>query len=402
MEKRKIIITGKNYAFILGFIRAFKNIEYEIIVLSTANKINDNLKSKIKSFICGKQADESSKYVSEYHYIGKNKEKMMEYISRYSNKELKPFIVPTDDYTLSMFDSEYQSLSNNFILPNIKNKTGEINKYLDKKVQKELAKKCGLNVAESYDLNYLEKEDKIKFPVFVKPQTSFKGNKHDMSKCNNMSELKSFVEKHSYNNQCPLLIEQFLDIENEYGILGCSYNGKIFIPGIIKKIKIGKGAQEGVTLIGETNRFDQNSELYKKIYKFISTMNFNGLFDIEMSKANGEYYFSEINLRFGVYGYALTKVGANIPLAYVNLVLNKSIDNTIDVEKKTFINERVCLENLKEGIIDFKEYKKNMKAVDFCFTKDSNDIKPYISFKKREFIQFIKAKLKKIKKANNL
>lgn len=398
MKKRKIIITGKNYAFILGFIRAFKNIDYEIIVLNTTNKITKGITSKIKSFLKGKQVDECSKYVSEYHFVGNNKDRIIEYVNKYSDEDQKPFIIPTDDYTLSIFDSSYDLLSQKFYIPNIRQKSGEINNILDKKNQKAIAKKCGLNVAKSYDFNNLSEDVKIDFPVFVKPETSFKGNKHDMAKCNNKNELKSFIEKHSHDKDCPLLIEQFLNIENEYGILGCSYDGKIYIPGMIKKIKVGKGAQEGVTLIGETMEFNQNSELYDKIHKFISELNFSGLFDIEVFKANGEYYFSEINLRFGVYGYALTKVGTNIPMAYINMVLEKNINYKTDVKKQIFINERVCLENFKEGLISFKEYRRNIKSVDFCFTKDIDDMKPYYSFKKQELIQLVKKILKTVKK----
>lgn len=400
MRKRKIIITGRNYIFMLGMVRSIKNLNYDVVILSTDNKEKNIVKNALKKLIKGRPIESSSKYVNQYLVVGDNKENILNtIISNYSHESEKAIIIPTDDYTLSILDDNYNKLSSKFYIPNIDNKEGKINLMLDKVNQKELAKRSGLNVAKKYDISTndgIKIPKNIEYPVFVKPVNSYKGTKDIMKKCDSKEELVSYLKKTPNIENCPLLVEQYLDIKNEYGVVGCSYNGKIYIPGVIKKIKVGKGTQNGVTLTGKNLPIDDYPDLYTKVKEFIVSMKFNGLFDVEIFECNNKFYFSEVNLRFGVYGYSWTYLGANIPEIYVNYILGNSIGN-IDVKfNKIFINEKVCLGNYKSGLVSFKKYKSDMKSADFGFIYDKYDKKPYYCFKRQELIQHI-MKLVKIK-----
>lgn len=398
MKKRKVIITGRNYVFILGIVRSIKNKEYEIIVLSTEND-KKSFKYYLKKLIRGQSIESASKYIDCYRVIGEDEDKIINtIIDDYSDSDEKSIIIPTDDYTLSILDNNYDRLKKSFYIPNIEHKQGSINLMLNKTNQKLLANNSGLNIAKEYKItikdNIIEIPEDIVYPVFVKPQSSYKGTKDYMKKCDSKDQLLSYLNKISNVEKCPLIIEEYLDITSEYGVLGCSYDGKIFIPGIIQKIKIGKGSQKGVTLLGKNISMDNYPELLLKINTFISSMKFNGLFDVEIFESNGDFYFSEVNLRSGVYGYSWTYLGANLPELFVNCVLKKDIKQGKIIYDKVFVNERVCLGNYKGGLVSFKEYKSDLSSADFGFIYDEEDKKPYYCYKRQEIIERIMKFLK--------
>lgn len=396
MKKQKVIITGKNYSIILAIARSLKNYDYEIIVFNTTPKKNKfKIKTLIKLIINGRGIDAASKYIDKYVYIGDNKNTIINtLISDYNNEDIKPIIIPVDDYSTSIFDSDYERLSKYFILPNIKNKENAINELLDKNNQKKLAIKNNLNVSKG---TVLTKENgkysipnNLNYPVFTKPEISIKGNKTFMKKCDNKEELKNLLNSIPNEFDCPIIVEEYIYIEKEYAIIGFSYNGKIYIPGIVQMIESGKDNQLGVTLLGQTNSLKNYKNLISNIEKLIKEVGFNGLFDVDIFESNNKYYFSELNFRFGASGYAMTKVGFNIPQIYVNYILNNEMKIDSKVPTKTFVNEKVLLEDFSNGFINYKNYCQLLEKADFGFINDNDDVKPYHRFEKLMFIQRIK------------
>ena len=255
MNKQKIIITGKNYAFILGMARSLKDENTEIIVLNTKKEKKNNFISIIKKALQGSSIDSKSNCIDKYIITGNGEEKIIKtLINNYSKLDKKAIIIPLDDYTLSIFDSNYDQLSKDFILPSINKKQGEIVKLLNKNMQKEIAKKNDLFVSDGVLLKKEGKEyiniNKVKYPVFTKPEISVKGNKTFMKKCDNKEELLQLLESIPKNFNCPIIAEDYLSIEKEYAVVGYRFNEKVFIPGIIEMLKSGSGSQKGVTMIG--------------------------------------------------------------------------------------------------------------------------------------------------------
>lgn len=406
MNKTEVVVLGRNYVSLLGMIRAAGESDCEVNVVKTVRKLpqKSSIKEIIKKIIYGKPIESQSKYVKKYLYaIEPNREKLVELLlSEFSNnKKEKLILIPTDDFTASTIDMYQDKLEDVFLFPSISRKKGEVVRMMNKGIQKRLASENGLNVAKGYIVNYNDEKyeipEGIDYPIFTKPQISFKGDKTLMKKCNNEVELVNLLNYAIEKYKCPILIEQYVEIEKEYGVLGCSYNGEVIIPGIITKIKSGNGGHKGVTLLGETSSFEGREELCEQLKKFIKTIGFNGLFDIDIYESKGKIYFNELNLRFGAGGYGITKSGVNLPQIFIHKLLN--IENTLTdkIQKKRFISEKVNLEDFEAGYIDWKEYKKEYNNVDFCFIKSENDPKPYVVFKKKELYVRLKVFVKKLK-----
>lgn len=403
MNKRKIIIIGKNYVSLLTMAKSLKNCDCEIIVYSTASKQSNKIKELLKCIVYGKGIDASSKFIDKYIKIEKNESKIISsLIKNYSNEIKKPIIIPVDDYSVSILDSNYEKLSKYLIIPNIEGKQNKINALLVKDIQKELATKNGLCVTNGIVIKKTNGKyiipDKLNYPVFTKPEISLRGNKTFIKKCENKEELQNLLETIPNEFDCPIIIEDYIQIEKEYAILGFSYNGEVFIPGIIEMLKSGNGPQIGVTMIGKTYKSNEHEELISKIANLVKETKLNGLFDVDIFKANNKYFFSELNLRFGASGYAITKAGVNIPQIYVKKILDEKVDLQNNIKEKTFANEKVLLDELINKYITYEEYKNFLKNVDFGFINDSEDSKPYSCFLRNLFVQRIKLKFHDIKK----
>lgn len=406
MNRKKIVVLGRNYTSILGMVRAMKNKEFEIIVIRCVRNIpsEKSIRVFLKKLLFGRSIEANSKYIKKYLYTTElNREELIEkLLTEFSKEKEKVILLPTDDFTASTIDLYQEKLSSKFLYPNIKRQKGEIVKLMNKEFQKELSEKSGLNVAKGYSIRFIDKKYKlpnnIVYPVFTKPQISFKGDKTLMKKCDNEKQLRELLDFVAQKYDCPILIEQYIDIENEYAVLGCSYDNNIIMPGMIRMLKSGSGSHKGVTLMGEITNFNKDGKygkLYEELEKFIKTLSFNGLFDIDLYESQGKFYFNELNLRFGASGYAITNSGVNLPRLFVDKLLNRKNKETIELESKKFINEKVNLEDYEAGYISWKEYKKLNSEADFGFIKSKEDFKPYLRFKRKETFIHIKKIIKK-------
>ena len=166
----------------------------------------------------------------------------------------KVILMPVDDYAASTIDDNTDMLKSDFLFPNIIMEQGAINRLMDKNVQKRKAINAGLNVAKGWCISiengrYSLPSD-LKYPVFPKPQISFKGNKRCKKRCGSDQELKSVLDEVASQRDCPMLLEQYIKIDKEYALLGLSDGSNVVIPGVIQLLESGKGGHRGVTLNG--------------------------------------------------------------------------------------------------------------------------------------------------------
>ena len=119
---------------------------------------------------------------------------------------------------------------------------------------------------------------------------------------------------------------------------------------------------------------------------FVGSLNFEGLYDIDMIQTtDGQIYFVEVNMRYGASGYAVTKCGVNLPGMFADYMLfGKPVDMNCKVTEydKTFVSEKVLIEEYMKGRIPFSMVKKCMDEVDIHFIKNDEDPQAYDHFKK--------------------
>lgn len=375
--KNQIVIIGQDYSAMLCMANSLK--DYDVIIYKRVNKENKT-KKNLKKLLLGNDIESLPNNVKEMIYFDTklgSEEFANLLIDKFKdNNYSKVLIIPTSDFTASLIDECKEKYDEKFIFPNINKKNNEIIELMDKSKQKDIAKKCGLNVIPQYNIEQKNGKyiipKKIEFPIFIKPQISYMGNKTIMKKCNNIDELEETLKMIEKNFNCPLLIEKYVQIEKEYATLGCSYNGEIIIPGVIEKIATAKGKVNGVTLKGQTRKADSYEDLIIKIKNFISELNFDGLFDIELYEENGILYFNELNLRFGAEGYGITGSGVNLPEIYAKKVFNIKIDKIPLLKEKIFLSDKANLDSYENYNINWKEYKNNSKDIDFSFIKSQN------------------------------
>ncbi len=387
----KVVVIGRNYTSRLGMIRALGKCGYNIYVINTTKK-------------SVKEVDAYSKYVSTYLFAPEpDRNILVGTIMSLVDKTEKLVLIPVDDYAASVVDENIDLLKDSFVFPNVQMRSGEINRLMDKNLQKRLAREAGLNVAEGWvveikDHRYELPKD-IKYPCFPKPQISFKGNKQCMVKCADETELRKVLDAVAKQFDCPIVVEQFVEIEKEYGVLGVAVNGDASTPGLVEKIMIGDGAHKGVTKVGVVTALEKDKELAQNIHKLILSTQLTGLFDIDLYENNGRVYFNELNLRFGAFGYSIFCAGANLPEFFVRSVLLQNVNSSLDVarEKTVCISEKVNADDFLAGFYDYKEYKRLNESADFSFLKDGDDFYPYSVFKwnlvKRRVKKFLKRKL---------
>jgi carbamoyl-phosphate synthase large subunit len=158
----------------------------------------------------------------------------------------------------------------------------------------------------------------IKFPVFVKP---VKGSAStNISKVSSREELEFL-----FNRFDSLLIQEFMN--------GTEYGADVYID-MISNEPIAIFVKEKIKMrAGETDKSVsiKDGKLFELIRSLVKKGGFKGVIDIDIFKVNNEYYFSEVNPRFGGgYPHAYES-GVNIPKMIINNISGIVNDNIIGV-----------------------------------------------------------------------
>jgi predicted ATP-grasp superfamily ATP-dependent carboligase len=351
--------------------------------------------------------DAYSKYVKAYYVCvsRRRSRRIVKKLIRLADRRNKMLLIPADDLVAHIADENYNKLSNYYILPNVNSTQGELARMMNKDVQKHLAKKAGLPVLNSCVIKAYKGEFEIPstvtYPCFIKPNVSRNSSKGRMRKCETEQELVEHLTNFSQRKEIEMLVEDFVDIDKEYSILGVSTKAGVIGPGYFVAEEGGQLEHRGVAVVGRTLPCSEEQKLIDDILKFISTLKFDGLYDVDLIKTtNGKMYFVELNMRFGASGYAFSEGGANMPGMFADyMFFNKPIDKNCKVLEtgKTFVSEKVLIEEYMKGRISKKAFKDYMQGVDIYFIKSDDDPNPFLHFKKFYPIATIMKGLYKIK-----
>lgn len=390
--KQRVVIIGIGYTSRLGLIRAIGKADYEVyvIVVEKTNK---------------KPIDCYSKYVKRSFFSqGNDEEKILDIIKNQcvANGQ-KAILIPVNDFSASVLDRNYNKLNENFLLPHIHGEEGAITKWMNKELQKKLAQSVGLNVANSVNVEITNRGYKfppnILYPCFTKTCAYVPGYKQTLFRCDSEKELRDVLDSlcSKYEN-ITVLVEDYMEIEREYAVVGVSNGKEVFIPGVIEIISMGLGSDKGVANQGIISPIGNFSDLIRKFEQFIKKIGFVGLFDIDFYKCNDKFYFGELNLRIGGSSSAIIKMGVNLPVLLVKLLLGESMNGMQKyiTSSSHFVNERICTESWYNGYIKWHDFSSFLKYADISFVKDSDDIEPEKQYAKRLKSMRVKRILKEL------
>ena len=373
---QKIVVVGYGYTSRLGIIRALGEKGYDVNILAV---------EPVKE--CA--IDRYSKYVNACYCSGGNKEKVILnlLLDKFVDNQQKVVLIPVNDFSAKVIDNNQSVLKEHFLFPHIHQTAGAIEKWMDKSRQKGLAKSLGLHIANSVDVEIEHGKytlpEGIQYPCFTKTRAYINGYKHTLHRCNNEKELREVLNRLSqrYKN-LTIMIEDYMQIEKEFAVVGFSDGSNVVIPGVIEIMQMAKGDDKGVACPGKIMPVNGFEDLIEKFRKLILEIGLVGLFDIDFYSCKGLFYFGEVNLRIGGSGSAVIKMGVNLPEMLVRSLKNEKIDDlkTEITRSAIYVNERICEDNWFNCYFSKKHLKKLMRESDISFLKDKDDPKPYEIF----------------------
>ena len=376
--KPKVVIIGHSYSSRLSLIRAVAQIGCEVTVVVMAQS-KDKKSTPVKPIDC------YSKYVSRFYYcVRRERDSLVPLLlEKCVDPNQKVVLIPDGDDVVANIDNNKNILKEHFLFPHIAKEPSSMEYWMEKTHQKQLAKEIGLNVTnativEIKDGQYTIPSD-LQYPVFPKPLATMNGGKGGMRRCDNAKDLSEALDFiiNFRTQDTKVLIEDYKEIDTEYALLGFSDGKEVVIPGILEFIKVSR-KNMGIALQGKVIPVTGIEDLLEKFKQLVLAIGFVGVFDVDFYKSEGKYYFCELNLRYGGSGYAITKMGVNLPAMMVKHFYGESIEamNKTFAGEAVYVNERMCLDDWDYGYISYKEYRKYIKTADIRFIPDAKDTLP--------------------------
>lgn len=372
------IIIGGNHHNTLGVIRAlgYKGIQSLVVLVTDEN-------DPFVSF---------SKYILKSVLL-KSKQEIVPYLLNYAKGiDNKIVIISCADYVTSELDNAFDALKDSYFLPT-SNKQGVCNHYMKKDIMVKLAQKVGIKCPKSWvvddgnDANVAE----MSIPCIVKPLASIYGSKAEIKIIRDKKTLYSYLKK---NKDLRFIIQEFIDKDFEYQLIGCSLNHgeEIVIPGYSKCIRPCFGTNTGFLEYKPFEDFTCDLEACKD---YIKSIGYQGLFSMEyLRDKQGNDYFLEINMRNDGNGICVTGAGVNLPYIWYQYCVGGNYKKEISnkVEDIFVMPEFDDIMLLLKGRVSLAVWLKDYRRTSTFMEYSDKDPKPYYVRRKR-FIKHLFCKL---------
>ena len=398
---QRVIVIGSNPATKLSLIRCVGAVEgCRVTVVTMLSQVPEKPERTIDTY---------SKYVERFFYTKKYDADGLAnlLLEKCRVGGEKPILMSVDDDSACLVDTIQDRLRDKFYYSHIQHQAGAIAGLMDKSKQKQLAKECGFNVVEAWPVDCVNGKytvpDEVKYPCYVKGRLSYHSAKRYQKRCNTKEELEKWLKVLAKHNPSPLIIEEFIKINKEYGVIGYCNAEKVVLPGVVELIDCGYGSDRGVAASGWVHDFSLNEALGPKVEQLMRHIQLTGLFNIDFIESKGKWYFVELNVRYAAYGFAVCKAGVNLPAIQIYDVLSKD-DSELSNEVKNdfrYVNEKVAFDDVAGGYRSWKNYRDMLRDADCRFIQQADDPEPYHQFKKGLVMKYVKSRIKKaIQKRN--
>lgn len=405
IEDRLVVVLSRNYSTGLAVIRSLGSVGYKVDLVASAIKEGRSMMAG-----CSKYVSDYSEAVSKKVKAGEDEELLEALLAYKGRYDYKPVLFPTDDYTASIMDLNRKALKKIFIMPTIiGGKEGCLTEHMNKTVQGELAKRVGLPTPKEWIVSLKDGvtiPDDMVYPCFCKPIESITGYKHEMARCEDREELRNHLNRlrRIFDNRS-ILVQEFLEIDNEIDFSGVCLDQKIILPAIVQKTNVAQ-YEKGVTLAGKIAPAEELGELYDKVIAMLKEFHYFGMFDMELNVVGDKVYFNEVNLRSGGPNYSYFMSGVNLPALFVNEAYGKGheeADESVTEYGKSFVYEKVAWDDYIYGFFTKKELKECIAAADaglLCVEDDPEPGKFFIKSvkekRRKKNLRFVKRKIKNV------
>ena len=316
----------------------------------------------------------ASKYIARYRKIDSDDQIVETLLANYTGEKEKPVIICCSDSSSGIIDENADKLRHYFFLPGA-HEQGRISKLMSKKEMADLAIEVGLKIPQTSYLSEGEQNlSLIKLPCIIKPIVSRKGSKTEIAICRTFTELEEYSKKY---NLCNDQIQQFIEKDFEYQLIGCSTSKEVIIPGVSKILRPCKGSN--TSYLHYTPLEDGFCEI-EKCKEFVRRTGYRGLFSLEFLRdKNGHDFFMEINFRNDGNAICVTAAGLSLPYIWYVECLGKDYSN--EANKKItpvyVMPDMAELKLLLTHQISLREYIGDFKKTNRFMEYDKRDSKPF-------------------------
>lgn len=354
---RRVVIWGDDHHNALGLLRMLGGHGIEIFFL--IHRINHHIATE-------------SKYCQNFAVV-QSVEEGLEYLcSNYQDKENKAVLLFTADVYAETANNNLNRLKDCFFVAGVPIEK-ELNKINDKYFMGSLASKCGIKIPSTFLFPQDDLSNIRDFPVIIKPcspcRKDFKTRIIYSEK-----ELRNF--QHVLIQGKRYVIQQFISKKADGLIYGCrTQQGATYLSGICVR---NRWSDDGCGSFGYISSNIPESINREGIDKFLSEINFTGVFSVEYALTDNEAYFYEFNLRNDGTSVLFYQSGSNLALCYVNSCYGIDTNAPIKSEGTHFlINEIWDQYNVKDGLVSKKQWEDDFAKSSIYFYYDKDDMGPY-------------------------
>lgn len=383
MERRSVVIIGSSSYNTLGLIESLAEmgVKSNLILLGKTNN----------RFVC------KSKYIISL-YECEREEEVITCLLDNSNRWYEYVIITANDNSAAIIDRHYDELITSYFIPNAQQQ-GRICQLMDKHYQASLAKEVGLVCPQTWYYTGGELFEDLYYPCITKAESSLEGDKSIQQIFHEKESLNAFIKKGVYNI---LIIQQFIEKEYEFQLLGCSLKGgeDIIIPGrthIIRPNNI-----QNTFYLEFFPCEDRLQDLLEKVKCFIRLTGYSGLFSVEfLHDKNGVDYFTEMNFRNDGNSYVVTKSGVNLPYLWYKEgcgELKQSDYSGLQAKAVSFCPEHVYVWSIITHEVGFLEGIRNIRNASCYGIYFKNDKRPFFHYWYKNVWSWIDIAFNKLKR----
>lgn len=295
-----VILWGSDGYNPLGLLRQLKDVGRVVFLLTGESKL-----CAVKSIYC-----------RELHKVNNLEEGLSWLISNFAEENNKPFIITTGDIEAEFVDQNRGQLEPYFYLTGTK-EPGLLTKVLDKNYMSVLAKQCGFLIPNSTECKWDSDISHVKFPCLLKPNKNNRYHRKDFKtkRCDNREQLQAVLN--SVDKQSVFVLQDYISKQYDALVYGCrTFSGKVIIPGVLLKDRWDRG-DSGDGSHGYLTNDIPNSIKCESINKFLTEIDYYGLFSVEFGLLGEKAFFYEFNLRNDGTSHYFFQAGCNIPLIWI-------------------------------------------------------------------------------------
>lgn len=329
-----------------------------------------------------------SKYISKL-YLVDDYEESLDILKQYENEKLKPIIIPCDDVITRIVDREYNELSAYFITSNA-GEAGRIGKFTKKHTQNELAKKCGVNVANTWEISGSSIPDGVVFPVITKPTYSYDNWKNDYHICSSKKELEKALDAVAG----PVFLQQYIEKETELCIDGVVVNNGKEIAAIQSIYTYALPDYYSSEMV--VSNFS-DKKLRTSLISMFTEIGYEGIFEAEfMVDKKGELWFLEINFRNSTWSYAATSLGMNLPLLFAQGCIDGRLPSDAEQEIPEGYIALAELMDFFQRVMGYRmisplKWLKGVLRADCLYYYNKKDRKPFFAICSYQFKKIVRS-----------